>query len=257
MRYLKCILRYKGTRYFGFQRQKSTHLTIQGIVEGVFTTLLGERILIHPASRTDAGVHALEQVIHFYSKHPFSIEKLTYAANCLLPEDIRVIEIEEIGPSFHSRFSALSRRYQYLILNAKISDPLIHDYCIWIYHTLDIEKMQEAANYLIGENDFSSFMIKSDSGSSKRNLFSLKIGFMDKNVHLFPFFHEKIIVLDFWGDSFLRGMIRKITGTLIKVGLGSLEPNKFNEILMSKNNNLSGAVAAPNGLYLIKVFYET
>ena len=245
MRNFKMVLEYDGTRYKGFQRLGDSPDTIQGKVEDMLSKLLDEEILILGSSRTDAGVHALGQVVNFKSSTTISKKELLEASNNYLPEDIRIISIDEVSERFHSRLNAKSKKYRYTVDNNSYRRVLSRKYSYYVSTSLDIDAMQKAASHLIGSHDFKSFTsLKSKKKSTERIIHSIDISKEDGYIHF-----------DFHGDGFLQHMIRIITGSLIEVGLHNMSPNDISKILDKKDRSLSGPTIYPNGLFLLEVLY--
>ncbi len=243
---IQITLEYEGTNYAGWQRQKNTHRTIQEIIESVLFKILREKVKLIAAGRTDAGVHAKAQTANFSAKNKIPLSKLQYSLNSLLPEDIKVTVIRQVPSDFHSRFSAVSKTYRYTILNRDYPSVFLRKYVYLCSYILNIKLMQEAAGYLIGEHDFTSFKNGNDAQekSCVRKVESIKIN--KENDYIY---------MDFTANGFLRNMVRNIAGTLIEAGRGKLKPNKIKEILLSKNRKSAGPTAPACGLCLIKVKY--
>jgi len=243
----KLTIAYDGTRYNGWQKQGNTDKTIQGKIEAVISAFVGESAEINGAGRTDAGVHARGQVANVQIKKRDCADELFKYLNEYLPEDICILNVEEVQERFHARLSAKSKHYRYCICNnEKYPDLFMRKYEAYVKEPLDTYRMREAAAYFIGEHDFSSFCSNKHMKKSKvRNVTDIKITKeADK------------IVLDFYGDGFLYNMVRIITGTLIEVGLGMRRPEDIPGIISAKERQAAGATAPANGLYLMEVFYE-
>lgn len=244
MRNIRIILEYDGTNYHGWQYQKNA-LTIQEVVKKAIEKITAEKINLIGASRTDTGVHAYYQVANFKSKTKIPAEKIPYAINSLLPRDITVVEAKDVEQDFHSRYSSKGKRYRYVILNRKFSSPIMRNYCWHINYKLDIEKMKEAADFLIGTHDFSAF--KASGSNVKNPIRTVKETTLNKN--------KDIITFEIEADGFLYNMVRIIVGTLVDIGCHKIEPYMIKNILESKNRNLAGKTSPPQGLYLLKIFY--
>ncbi|MFV9568477.1 tRNA pseudouridine(38-40) synthase TruA [Thermoanaerobacter mathranii] len=244
MRNIMIVVEYDGTNYHGWQYQKNA-ITVQEVLQKAIKKVTGEEVNLIGASRTDTGVHALYQVANFKTNTKIPAEKLPYALNSVLPDDIVITQAKDVEDSFHARYSAKRKRYKYLILNRKFRMPTMRNYCWHISYPLNVEKMKKAATYLIGTHDFSAFKA---SGSSKtstiRTVYDLII---EKN--------EDFINIEIEADGFLYNMVRIIVGTLSYVGLGKIGENEVYNILASKDRTKAGITAPPQGLYLIKIIY--
>ncbi|NLL81212.1 MAG: tRNA pseudouridine(38-40) synthase TruA [Tissierellia bacterium] len=245
MRNIKLTLEYEGTNYSGWQNQENA-ITIQEVIEKAILQSTKEYVRLIGSGRTDAGVHALGQVANFYTNSTIPGEKFKFVLNNILPDDITVIESEEVSLDFHARYSAVKKRYIYKINNEKKYRPLYRNYSYHYKHLLDIEKMKKASNYLLGTHDFSSFKgRKTNVYTTIRTIYSIDIERKGN-----------FIILTFQGDSFLKNMVRIIVGTLINAGNNRMEPEQIQEILQGRDRRLAGQTAPPQGLYLEKVFYD-
>ncbi len=245
-RNLKLTLEYVGTNYYGWQFIPGKP-TIQGKLIEVL-----EKVLCHPvkligASRTDAGVHAFGQVANFFTDKNIPVFRLKKALNGLLPPDIKVREIEEVSESFHSRFSAVGKRYLYRIFNRDTPSPFEYRRSWFIPFELDLDAMKVASAYLIGVHDFSSFSKK----DRKREVNPVR----EINDITFAVDGD-VLEIRVLGRSFLRHMVRIIVATLVKVGAGKLSPEDVKNILESRDRTSAPYLAPPDGLYLEKVYYE-
>jgi len=244
MRYLKLTLSYDGTNYNGFQRQKNA-VGIQQIVEEALSHLLGENIRLVASGRTDTGVHAWGQVISFTTKSTVPIGHIPRAIKHLLPGDIVVWKAEEVPENFNARYSAVEKTYQYRIMVTDVQDPFKRNYAWEIKKQPDVEKMQKAANYLLGTHDFSAFRNKGSKPISPERTISKAQWEMA----------EKELVFTITGDGFLYRMVRNIVGALVKVGEGKITPDEFQKILLAKDRQQAGMAAPACGLYLMQVRY--
>lgn len=267
MRY-KLVLEYDGTNYGGWQKQKDK-ISIQEIIENCIFLFSAEKADVFVSGRTDSGVHALNQVVHFDLKKEYKEDIVVNALNFYLGErnrklikewqknnnnfylkpflqqDIVVKFCEIVDEEFHSRFSSKMRYYKYLILNRATPSALWQNKAWHIRNKLDIEKMQKAANYLIGNHDFSSFRDSQCQAKSPiKTMNSCKI-----------YKEDELIVFEFSARSFLHHMIRNIVGTLRDVGIGKITVNEFKNILASKNRQNAGEMAQACGLYLVRIDY--
>jgi tRNA pseudouridine38-40 synthase len=242
---LAAILEYDGTAYHGWQRQTSDIISIQEKVEAALSKVADQPISIVCAGRTDAGVHAYRQVIHFDTTAERSERAWVLGTNSNLPHDISLKVITVMADDFHARFSALARRYQYRIYNDPIRPALNRNYVTWHCKPLDVTRMQLAAQKLLGEHDFSSFRAKDCQAKSPI-----------KTIQFFNITqHEKIITLDIQATAFLHHMVRNIAGVLMAIGGGEAEPEWIDELLIAKNRAVSGVTAPPTGLHFFEVIY--
>lgn len=237
-------IQYDGTGYFGWQSQSGGNTIQQKIEEAIFD-LTQEEVKLHAAGRTDAGVHAFGQVAHFDTNSKIQPDKFCYALNERLPKNIAVLNSIEMPSDFHAQYMSEGKHYRYLILNSRIRQPLYSNRTAQIPLPLDINKMKDGAQYLMGEHDFKSFCsTETCVKSTIRNISELTV---KKN--------DEIIVIDVKGNGFLRNMVRIIAGTLIKCGLGKYPPEHVKEILQLENRKCAGPTSEACGLYLMKVYY--
>ena len=241
MRRIKLVVAYDGTEYCGFQVQNNGP-TIEGELNKVLSELFKEDIRVIGASRTDSGVHAYCNVAVFDTEARMPAEKMVYAINQRLPEDIRVQESSEVAADFHPRHTDSRKTYEYRIYNADVQNPMKRRYALWNYYKLDVEKMKEAATYLVGEHDFKSFCsADTQVESTVRTVYEVSVTQSGED-----------IVISVSGNGFLYNMVRIIAGTLLEVGKGRIEPNEMSRILEAKNRQVSGPTAPPHGLTLVK-----
>lgn len=246
MKNYKIILQYDGTRYKGWQIQKNTDMTIQGKLTAVLERLAGHSVEVHGSGRTDAGVHALAQVANFKMEEHFSKEKIFSYLNEYLPEDIAVLSIEEAPLRFHSRLNAVSKTYRYRIWNDRKADVFLRKQVEEIPQELDLGKMKQAAQYVLGTHDFAAFCgNRKMKKSTVRTIMDISIERVGKEVRL-----------TFTGNGFLQNMVRILTGTLVEVGLGEREPASMKEILESRDREKAGYTISPKGLTLMSVEYD-
>jgi tRNA pseudouridine38-40 synthase len=249
MRNLKLLLQYDGSRYLGWQRQREENpehpRTIQGRLEQVLSRLAGERVTVIGASRTDAGVHAEAQVANFHTTAPLApAEVLAYCAR-YLPSDIAVCSVAEAEPRFHARYLARRKRYVYRIWTRPYADVFHRRFSLQVAQPPDPAAMRRAAAFLVGEHDFRSFTsMKSKTKSPERTLFALEVLEGDGTLEL-----------AFEADAFLPHMIRIITGTLLEVGAGRLDPLAMGPILEARDRSAAGPLAPACGLCLTAVLY--
>lgn len=241
MKRVKLVVAYDGTAYHGWQVQPGAP-TIEGELNRALGALLGEEIKVIGASRTDAGVHALCNVAVFDTDTRIPAEKIAYALNQRLPEDIRIQTSEETAPDFHPRHCDSRKTYEYRILNAPFPLPTKRLYAHFTYVSLDVDRMKQAALYLIGEHDFKSFSSPAAAvESTVRTIYQLAVAK-----------EEDEIIIRVCGNGFLYNMVRIIAGTLIEAGRGSMEPEHIKEILAARNRGAAGPTAPACGLTLIK-----
>ena len=244
MKRIKMIVAYDGTNYNGWQIQPNG-ITIEEILNRHLSELLKEEIKVMGASRTDAGVHALGNVAVFDTSAHMPAEKISYAMNTRLPRDIRIQDSCEVSEKFHPRFCKTVKTYEYKILNRRFPDPTKRLYSFFYYYPLDIGKMQQAADYLVGEHDFKSFCsVKDEKENTVRTIYALDL---NKD--------EDMITIRITGSGFLYNMVRIIAGTLIRVGGGSYEPEHVKDILEAKDREEAGETARPEGLTLVGILY--
>ena len=245
MQRYKCIIEYDGTNFSGWQRQADQSSIQQCLEEAIFK-FSGETVTIHVAGRTDAGVHAFGQVMHFDIEKSISAEKIMGAMNFhLKPNPISVIGIEEASEEFHARFSAQKRHYIYRIINRRAPLAIEHLRAWHIGVPLDVDKMRQAANNLIGTHDFSSFRDSQCQGNTPiKTLDEIKI---ERSGDL--------ITIEVCAKSFLHHMVRNIAGTLKFAGEGKWSANEVKKILEAKDRTKAGPTAPAYGLFFVKVDY--
>ncbi|WP_040203279.1 tRNA pseudouridine(38-40) synthase TruA [Neobacillus jeddahensis] len=246
MQRYKCIISYDGSGFSGYQVQPNKR-TVQTELEAVLAKMhKGELVKVTGSGRTDAGVHARGQVIHFDSPLPIAESKWENALNSLLPEDIVVRSVKKTSPTFHARFDAVGKEYHYLLQLSSKRDPFLRHFAYQYPYDLNVEAMLEASKYLLGTHDFTSFC-------------SAKTEVVDKvrTIEAIDFNIEKdVLTLRFVGNGFLYNMVRILVGTLIEVGAGKRPAAEIPVILEKKDRCLAGKTAPGHGLYLWQVFYE-
>lgn len=245
MKRIMLVVAYDGTNYCGWQKQPNA-VTVEEVINKHLSQLLLEDIEVIGSSRTDSGVHALGNVAVFDTETRIPAEKISYALNQRLPEDIRIQSSSEVSLDFHPRYQKSCKTYEYKILNREFLLPTMRLYYHFVYKKLDTDKMQEAANYLIGEHDFRSFCsTKTQVKSTVRTIYSLDV--IRKGDE---------IILRVRGNGFLYNMVRIIAGTLINVGLGITQVSRIPEILNSTERIEAGPTAPANGLTLINIEFN-
>jgi tRNA pseudouridine38-40 synthase len=239
----KLTLEYEGTFFVGWQRQEALP-SVQGILEDCFADFLGESMTVWGSGRTDAGVHATGQVAHVDIHKPYAPFAIQGAINKRLRFiPITVLAVEEVAPDFHARFSAISRSYEYKILNQRAAPALDRNRTWWVIRSLSVEAMVEAATYLLGRHDFSSFRGSQCQASSPlKTLDELSVER-----------RGDLILIKARARSFLHHQVRNIVGTLKRVGEGSWSPQKVKDILEVRDRRCAGPTAPACGLYLTAV----
>lgn len=244
-RRIKLIISYDGTNYCGWQIQING-ITVEEVINRELSRLLGEDIAVIGASRTDSGVHALGNVAVFDTFSKIPPEKMCFALNQRLPEDIRIEDSCEVDSNFHPRFCDSIKTYEYKILNRRFDIPTLRLYTHFVYMPLDVEKMKDAATYIVGEHDFKSFCsARTQVLTTVRTIYSLDI---EKS--------GDVISIKISGNGFLYNMVRIIVGTLIKVGLGVYPPQYVKNIIEACDRNMAGPKAPAKGLTLVGIEYN-
>ena len=243
------IIEYDGKLYNGWQKQP-TKLNIQGNIEEAIKKVTGEEVDLIGSGRTDAGVHSLGQVANFkLEKSTLDISKMAMAINSQLKPSIVIKEAKEVREDFHSRYNAKKKTYRYVIRNAAMPSAIYRNFEHFYKGEIDVKKMQEAAKYLVGEHDFTSF--KSSGNGTKspvRTIYNLEVKRPDED-------KEKIYI-EITGNGFLYNMVRIISGTLLDVGTGKIKPEDVKKILDAKDRKIAGKTLPAQGLFLVKVEYE-
>lgn len=240
----KVTLEYDGTAYAGWQRQPDQP-TIQEAVEAALRRITQTDVPAVAAGRTDAGVHALGQVVSFKADKPLSSDEWLRALNATLPEDISVGAVEQVSDAFHARFSAVRKLYAYRILHRPFRSSLERTRAWHLYGALNLDAMREACNHLIGKHDFSSFQgHPTDVENPVCDLQRLDI-----------IKDQDIVRIEIEADRFLKQMVRAMVGTLVEVGQGKRRPEDVKRILEAKDRCAAGYTAPAQGLYLVKVHY--
>jgi len=239
-------IEYNGSHYHGWQAQKNSQLpTIQGALQSALSRIANEPIQLLCAGRTDAGVHATGQVVHFDTNVKRHADAWIWGTNSYLPSDIVVRWAKSVDYGFHARFSALARRYRYIIYNNPIRPALLSSRVTWNYYALDVENMQHAAPYFLGEQDFSSF--RSSECSSKSPM---------RNVMELSITREKdFVIIEIEANAFLHHMVRNIVGVLMRIGAGWEKPEWAKDVLAARSRKAAAETASSHGLYLMNVKY--
>lgn len=235
---------YDGSQYHGWQAQAGLR-TVQQVVENALSKVADQAISVVCAGRTDTGVHASNQVIHFDSDKERTIRSWIHGANSFLPKDVCIKWGREMPSEFHARFSALSRRYRYIIYNTSIRPALLRSNVTWQYRQLDHQLMHKAGQDLLGELDFTSFRsVQCQSKTPMRNVQHLRV--MRKG---------NVVMIDICANAFLHHMVRNIAGVLIAIGSNRKPVSFAKEVLEAKDRRLGAETAPPYGLYLVAVDY--
>lgn len=237
-------IEYDGTAFNGWQCQPAQR-TVQGSLQQAISQVANHPVEIYAAGRTDAGVHALNQVIHFDTHSYRESRNWMLGLNTLLPKDITVKWVKEVDSTFHARFSATQRQYRYLILNRLARSAVHHNRMWWFYKPLDAQRMHQAAQHLLGNHDFSALRARDCQANSPiRTLDSIQVSRRDD-----------CIAVDVMARSFLHHMVRNILGVLTPVGEGKHAVDWVSTVLESCNRDQAGVTAPPQGLYLVDVLY--
>lgn len=241
---LALMVEYDGSLYHGWQSQAGLR-TVQQAIESSLSKVADDEISVVCAGRTDTGVHATNQVIHFDTNKDRTIRSWIHGANSFLPKDVCVKWGREMPEEFHARFSAISRSYRYVIYNAPIRPGLLRSNVTWQYRQLDHKMMHEASQFLLGEQDFTSFRsVECQSNTPMRNV-----------QHLSVMRKDDFVILDIRANAFLHHMVRNIAGVLIAVGSGRRSVPWVSEVLEAKDRRMGAETAPPYGLYLTEVLY--
>lgn len=234
------VVAYDGTNYCGWQIQPNG-VTIEEVLNTHLSQLLGEEIVVKGASRTDSGVHSMGNIAFFDTNTRMAADKISFALNQRLPEDIVVQSSEQVDDDWNPHNVDSTKVYEYRIRNSKMRMPLDRLYTYFYHYDLDVEAMDEAAKYLVGEHDFTSFAsVKSQVNSFVRTLYDVSVS-RDGD----------IITIRCEGNGFLYNMVRIIAGTLIQVGCHKIEPENVKEILEAKDREAAGPTAPAEGLIMI------
>lgn len=242
MRRILLRVAYEGTNYCGWQIQPNG-ITIEEVLNRELSRFFKEDIKVIGASRTDAGVHAMGNLAVFDTSSKMPGEKVSYALNVSLPADIRILASMDVPSDFHPRHCNSTKTYEYHIYNDKIENPLRRNFCAFTYYDLNVEEMQRAADYLVGEHDFKSFCnIHTAVKDTVRTIYAINIDKQDKE-----------LVITVQGNGFLYNMVRIIAGTLMEVGSGLRKADEIPTILEAKNRETAGKTAQARGLMLKKI----
>ena len=237
-------IEYDGANYYGWQRQKEV-ISVQQKLEEALSLIANHPVTVNCAGRTDSGVHGTGQVVHFETTANRKEVAWTLGVNANLPDDIAVRWMKQVDDTFHARFSATARRYRYIIYNASFRPGILRSGLSHYHHPLDEKLMQEAAQYIIGEQDFTSFRaLHCQANSPIRTIEYIDITR-----------RADFIIIDIKANAFLHHMVRNIAGSLIEVGRGKQPVDWLNTLLAFKDRSQAAATAKPGGLYLVEVDY--
>jgi len=237
---------YLGTHFHGWQIQKSGIRTVQLVVESALSTVANHPVRVFCSGRTDAGVHAKEQVIHFETNVIRENKAWLFGGNVNLPSDVNFTWVKEVSDDFHARLNAHARAYEFKILNHPVRSALKADSHLWEPRPLSIKKMQEAANLLLGEHNFSCF--RDSLCQAKSPIKTIEYLNITKN--------DSSVLMEVKANAFLHHMVRNIVGTLLKVGRGDRNVDWLQGVLDSKDRRKAGPTVEPQGLYFVKAFYK-
>jgi tRNA pseudouridine38-40 synthase len=245
MKRIKLTVAYDGTDYCGWQIQPNG-ITVEEVLNREISRLTGEDIHVMGASRTDSGVHALGNVAVFDTESRIPPERIAYALNQRMPEDIVIVRSEEVPEDWHPRYQdEITKTYEYHIYNGPVPDPIRRRSCAFVSFPLDVKRMRQGAAFLVGEHDFVSFCnVRTNTSDTVRTVHEICIDQTGNE-----------IVIRISGNGFLYNMVRIIAGTLIRVGRGFYEPEKVREILEAKKRTEAGVTAPPQGLVLVSIQY--
>ncbi|MFO1388972.1 tRNA pseudouridine(38-40) synthase TruA [Cellvibrio sp.] len=247
MQRVALAIEYKGTDFHGFQTQPNGVKTVQQALEKALSKVADEAITLVCAGRTDAGVHATNQVIHFDTLAKRLPKAWVMGTRPHLPDSVSVKWAKDVAPNFHARFSALNRTYRYLISDAKTSSALLHDQITWSSRPLDVEKMREGAAHLVGKHDFTSFRATQCQAKSPI-----------RQIHYLHIIRRgDLIVIEVQANAFLHHMVRNMVGVLMAVGVGDKPTSWVGEVLAAKNRSAGGVTSRPFGLYLVSVDFPS
>lgn len=237
-------IEYDGSRYFGWQRQQNVD-SVQQKLEEALSVIANTPCEVFCAGRTDAGVHGTGQVVHFETEVNRPLQSWCFGTNTHLPADIVVRWAVEVSEDFHARFSATARRYRYIIYNHKLRSAILPKGVSHYYHSLEHEKMHQAGQFLLGENDFSSFRAaQCQSHTPWRNVHHLQVSRQ-----------QDYIIVDIQANAFVHHMVRNIVGSLIEVGQGRQPVEWIKWLLEQRDRTLAAPTAKAEGLYLVDVTY--
>lgn len=247
---LKLTIAYDGSGLVGWQRQP-VGTSVQALLEDALAILDDGPVVVTGAGRTDAGVHALEQVASVTLRRDIEPDAVARAVNMRLPPAVRVISAEAAAPGFHARFHAVSKSYRYRIWNGRVLDPFERPFVWFVPAPLDAAAMNEAAVRLVGRHDFAAFQgTGSDAETTVRTILAATVTFAERRGG------ARLVTFDVTGDGFLRHMVRAVVGSLVDVGRGRCRPEWIADVTASRNRAAAGRTAPASGLFLVRVAYE-
>jgi tRNA pseudouridine38-40 synthase len=239
-------VQYDGTNFTGWQLQKDSR-TVQGEIEKAIQILFKEKLRVTAAGRTDAGVHALGQIVHFSTNSDISLQRVCAGLNGILPRDISIKNAFHVAGDFHARFDALERNYRYLIYNHPSRTPFMKFRSMWVREQLDIDYLRTVTGLLVGEMDFSSFCKKRESKNINTVRRIAKIDIQKQ---------DDLLRFDISGNAFLHNMVRILIGTVVEMNKNNADPQLITDIISKRDRDYSGVTAPPYGLYLVNVIYD-
>ncbi|CRH90729.1 tRNA pseudouridine synthase A [Chlamydia trachomatis] len=244
----KAIISYDGTDFSGFQHQPHCRTVQEEIEKTLLRLNSGQAVTIHGAGRTDAGVHAYGQVIHFDLPQARDVEKLRFGLDTQCPEDIDIVSVEQVSDDFHARYNPHSKTYEFLVDIGRPKNPMMRHYATHYPYPVAFESMRVAIKDLVGTHDFTGFTAAGTSVENKvRTIYRADIRFDEE---------RQFLIFTFTGNGFLYKQVRNMVGTLLKIGNGRMPVEQIQKILEAKNRDLAGPTAAGNGLYLKEIIYE-
>jgi tRNA pseudouridine38-40 synthase len=252
MRTLKLTIAYDGTRYVGWQRQ-AHGTSVQALVEAAIAPIEQRRVRVTGSGRTDAGVHALGQVASVELQHGIAIPDLQRALNARLPDDVRVVAVEEAGEGFNARFSARWKTYRYRLLNREVGDPFERTLAWHVPHRLDVAGMRDALGSIVGTHDFAAFQAAGSRVTTTER--TVRAAALWQGPEHPSERRPDVLVIEVTANGFLRHMVRTIVGTVVEVGLGRRSAASLAEALAARDRRLAGPTAPGHGLYLVGVEY--
>lgn len=262
MKNFKAILEYDGRSYHGWQWQKK-RISLQQVFQEALQKIAGKKVVVIASGRTDAGVHALAQVVHFRFETRHAPETIQRALNAHLPESLVVKKVKEVEANFHAQMSAKRKKYAYFILNDAVPSAFLNRISWEMHKALDWKAMKKAFKYLEGEHDFKSFQsVGTPVRTTVRKIYKIRVERVDEplrkisKAHSLHFLvHPNLYAITLEANGFLKQMVRNIIGTVVQVGLGRIKPEEIKKILQAKDRKKAGMAAPAKGLFLIQVTY--
>lgn len=243
----KAVISYDGSGFSGFQRQPHARTVQEELEKTLFRLNSGREVTVHGAGRTDAGVHAYGQVVHFDLPEPRGSERLRFALDTQTPEDIAVCQVEQVADDFHCRYAPHHKTYEFLVDIGRPRNPMMRHYATYYPYDLDCSLMKEAISYLVGTHDFTGFTASGTAVKDKvRTITEASLSYDDQ---------RQFLVFTFSGTGFLYKQVRNMVGTLLKIGNGRMPVAQIERILAEKDRSLAGPTADGNGLYLKEIRY--